>query len=198
MSSNIKMDAVINNQIILGNTKAFDNLFRMFYSRLLSFAQSYLRDTVVAENMVQDAFLLLWERREMLRQDSNIQAWLLTVVKNNILNYIERQKRQTKIENTYAERTIREMELRISSLKDCDPEYVFSAEVTEIIRKALSSLPEQCRKVIIMSRFDQMSNKEIAEKLNISVKGVEYHITNALKKLRLELKDYLLYLFFFA
>ena len=194
----IPADTTISNRIIRGDSKAFDDLFRMFYSRLFSFAKSYLRDADVAENMVQDAFLLLWERRETLRPDSNIPAWLLTVVKNNILNYIERQKRQIKIESIYAERITRELELRISSLKDCDPEYLFSTEVTEIIRIALASLPEQCRKVITMSRFDEMSNKEIAEKLNITVKGVEYHITNALKKLRLALKDYLLFLYFFA
>jgi len=184
-------------KIIRGDAKALDNLFRTFYPRLLSFAQSYLRDKAVAENMIQDAFLLLWERRETLRQNSNIRAWLLTVVKNNILNYIERQKRQAKIESVYAERMNRELELRIATLKSCDPEYIFSAEVTEIIQKALASLPEQCRRVITMSRFDGMTNKEVAEKLNITVKGVEYHITNALKKLRLELKDYLLYLLFF-
>jgi RNA polymerase sigma-70 factor (ECF subfamily) len=190
------MDTTISNRIIQGDVKAFDELFRMFYFRLFSFAKSYLRDADIAENMVQDAFLLLWERRETLRQDSNINAWLLTVVKNNILNHIERQRKQIEIENNYVERISRELGLRIASLKDCDPEYIFSAEVTEIINKALASLPEQCRRVITMSRFDEMSNKEIAEKLNISVKGVEYHITNALKKLRIALKDYLLYLFF--
>jgi RNA polymerase sigma-70 factor (ECF subfamily) len=192
----IRIDTTTYHKIIQGDAKAFDDLFRMFYSRLFSFAKSYLRDGVVAENIVQDAFLMLWERRETLKQDSNIQAWLLTVVKNNILNYIERQKRQARVEGIYVERIMRELELRISSLKDCDPEYLFSTEVAEIIWKALDSLPEQCRKVITMSRFDEMTNKEIAEKLNITVKGVEYHITNALKRLRLELKDYLFYLFF--
>jgi RNA polymerase sigma-70 factor (ECF subfamily) len=192
------MDTTINNKIIQGDAKAFDNLYKTFYSRLFSFAKSYLWDVDIAENMVQDAFLLLWERRESLKPESNIQAWLLTVVKNNILNHIERQKRQTKIESLYSKRVTQELELRILSLKACDPEYMFSTEVTEIIREALAALPEQCRKVITMSRYEEMSNKEIAEQLNITVKGVEYHITNALKKLRLALKDYLLYLFFFV
>jgi RNA polymerase sigma-70 factor (ECF subfamily) len=70
--------------------------------------------------------------------------------------------------------------------------------VEQIIQDALDALPEQCRKVIMMSRFEDMSNKEIAERLNLTVKGVEYHITNALKKLRHELKDYMVYLLFFA
>jgi len=194
----IHTDVTFNNRLIQGDTQAFDDLYRMLYSRLFRFAQSYLRDKALAENTVQDAFLLLWERKNTLRPDSNIPAWLLTVVKNNILNFIDRQKRQMKIEGIYAERTIREFNLRMASLKDCDPEYLFSAEMTEMIEKALASLPEQCRRVITMSRLDEMSNKEIAEKLHISVKGVEYHITNALKKLRLALKDYLPVLFFFS
>ncbi len=185
-------------RIIRGDRKAFDELFRAFYSRLLGFAKSYLKDEAVAENIVQDAFLLLWERRETLDPDSNIQAWLLTVVKNNTINHINRQKRKIQAESAFASRIVREFDLRISSLEACDPEHMFSAEVEQIIRETLEKLPEQCRKVISMSRFEEMSNKDIAEKLDISVKGVEYHITNALKKLRTELKDYLMFLLFFA
>jgi RNA polymerase sigma-70 factor (ECF subfamily) len=192
------IDKNFSDRIIGGDRKAFDELFRMFYSRLLGFAKSYLKDEAVAENIVQDAFLLLWERRDTLRPDSNIQAWLLTVVKNNTINHINRLKRQAQVENTFANRTTRELDLRIASLTACDPEYMFGSEVEQIIQKALNSLPEQCRKVITMSRFGDMSNKEIAEKLDITVKGVEYHITNALRKLRAELKDYLMFLLFFA
>ncbi len=192
------IDKSFSDRVIGGDRKAFDELFRMFYSRLLGFAKSYLKDEAVAENIVQDAFLLLWERRDTLRPDSNIQAWLLTVVKNNTINHINRLKRQAQVENTFANRITRELDLRIASLTACDPEYMFGSEVEQIIQKALDSLPEQCRKVITMSRFEDLSNKEIAEKLDITVKGVEYHITNALKKLRAELKDYLMLMLFFA
>jgi RNA polymerase sigma-70 factor (ECF subfamily) len=192
------VDKDFNNRIIQGERKAFDELFRSYYSRLRSFAYAYLKDVAVAENIVQDAFLLLWQRHDTLLPDSNIQAWLLVVVKNNAISYINRLKRQAEVESAYAMTTIRDFDLRLISLKACDPEYMFSAEVEQIIRKALDALPEQCRKVITLSRFEDMSNREIAEKLGISVKGVEYHITNALKKLRLALKDYMLYLLFFA
>ena len=194
----IQFDAAFSNRIVRGDRKAFDELFRVFYSRLFCFAKSYLRDESIAENIVQDAFLLLWERRETLRSDSNVQAWLLTVVKNSAINHINRLNRQIKAETVYGERIARELDLRIASLEACNPEYIFSKEVAEIIQKALGLLPEKCREVITMSRFEDMSNKDIAEKLGITVKGVEYHITNALKKLRMELKDYMLFLLFFA
>ena len=194
----IQFDAAFNNRIVSRDRKAFDELFRVFYSRLFGFAKSYLKDESVAENIVQDAFMLLWERCETLRPDSNVHAWLLTVVKNSTINHINRLNRQIKAETFYSEQIVRELNLRIASLEACNPEYMFSDEVTEIIQKALDQLPEKCREVITMSRFEDMSNKDIAEKLGITVKGVEYHITNALKKLRKELKDYMLFLLFFA
>lgn len=91
------------------------------------------------------------------------------------------------------------MDYRISSLKAFDPEEVFSSEITEIVRKALESLPEQTRRIFEMSRYEQMSVKEIAERTSLSAKSVEYHITRSLKVLRVALKDYLpiFYLLFF-
>jgi RNA polymerase sigma-70 factor (ECF subfamily) len=194
----IPVNTNFGDRIIQGDRKAFDELFRLFYSRLCSFANSYLKDKVIAEDMVQDAFLLLWERHDTLRPDGNVQAWLLTVVKNNIINHINRMKRQVQAEQNYVARITRDFDLRLASLELCDPEYLFSAEAEQLVQKAVDALPEQCRRVITLSRFEDMSNKEIAKKLNISVKGVEYHITNALKKLRVELKDYLLFLIFFV
>jgi RNA polymerase sigma-70 factor (ECF subfamily) len=90
-----------------------------------------------------------------------------------------------------------ELSFRISALEEFIPDDIFSEEITNIFRKALSQLPEQTRKVFIMSRFQDKSNKNIAEELNISVKGVEYHISKALRSLKISLKDYLPLLLFF-
>ncbi|MDR0757302.1 MAG: RNA polymerase sigma-70 factor [Tannerella sp.] len=192
----IIFDKTFSDRIIQGDRNAFDVLFRSLYTRLLSFAGGYLHDRAVAENIVQDAFLMLWERHDTLRPDSNIPAWLLTVVKNRILNHIDRLKRQAEAEQVYVERIVRNYELSISTLSACEPEQMFGDEVEQIIRDAVDSLPEQTRKIIAMSRFDELSNREIAEKLNLSVKSVEYHITQALKRLRHELKDWIMLLFF--
>jgi RNA polymerase sigma-70 factor (ECF subfamily) len=192
----IIFDKTFSDRIIQGDREAFDALFRSFYNRLLSFAEGYLHDKSMAENIVQDAFMMLWERHDTLRPDSHVPAWLLTVVKNRILNHIDRMKRQAEAEQVYAERIVRNYELSISSLSACEPEQMFGDEVEQLIRNAVDSLPEQTRKIIIMSRFDELSNREIAERLNLSVKSIEYHIAQAVRKLRRELKDYIMLLFF--
>ena len=91
-----------------------------------------------------------------------------------------------------------ELSIRISTLESCDPNEIFSDEVESIIRETLKSLSEQTRLAFLLSRFENKSNKEIAKQMGISVKGVEYHISKALKALRITLKDYLpLFYFFF-
>ncbi|MDR3268813.1 MAG: RNA polymerase sigma-70 factor [Tannerella sp.] len=191
-------DKDFNDRIIKGDRKAFDELFKLQYTRLCSFACSYLKDFAMAENIVQDAFLLLWERHSTLLPDSNLAAWLLVVVRNNTLNYINRLKRQEEAEQAYATQLARDFDLRLASLKVCDPDEMYGAEVERIIRETIDALPEQCRLAVTLSRFEEMSNQEIADRLGITSKGVEYHITNGLKKLRRALKDYLMFLLLFA
>ncbi|MDR3261935.1 MAG: sigma-70 family RNA polymerase sigma factor, partial [Tannerella sp.] len=84
----------------------------------------------------------------------------------------------------------RELELRISTLTACDPEIVFAADIQDIIRKTLESLPEQTRQIFEMNHLKNRSKKEIASTYGITVKGVDYHLYKALKSLRENLKDY--------
>ena len=91
-----------------------------------------------------------------------------------------------------------ELSTRISTLEACNPDEIFSEEVESIVRETLDLLPEQTRRIFLLSRFENKSNKEIAEEMKISIKGVEYHISKALKVLRVSLKDYLpLFYFYF-
>ena len=121
----------------------------------------------------------------------NIQAFLLTIVKNLSLNYLRREQLISQAHETILNNTQKELEFRISTLESCDPDVLFSAEVRSIFEKTLASLPEKTRKVFVMSRVEDKSNKEIAQKLGITVKGVDYHVAKALKELRITLKDYL-------
>ncbi|MDR3309571.1 MAG: RNA polymerase sigma-70 factor [Tannerella sp.] len=187
----IIFDRAFSDRIIQGDSAAVDELYRHFYKRLLSFAMSYLHDEEEAENIVQDAFVMLWERHDTLRPDSNVQAWLLTVAKNRILNHLDRMKRRAEAEQAYSEQIMRDVELSIMSLSACEPEQMFGEEAKNLVDAALADLSEQTRQIIVLSRYENLSNKEIAERLDISVKGVEYHITQALKTLRLYLKDYM-------
>jgi RNA polymerase sigma-70 factor, ECF subfamily len=178
-----------------GDTNTFNVVYKSYYFRLFAFAKSYLRDDYLAANIVQDAFMSLWEKRENLLTDTYLPSYLLTIVKNNSLNHLNHLKTRMKVEDNLQSSHLRELELRCLTLKACDPEQMFHSEVQSIVEKTLKSLPEQTRKTIHLSRFEGLSNKEIASKLNITVKGVEFHITKALKALRENLKDYLIVMF---
>eukprot|EP00825_Cyclidium_porcatum_P001080 TRINITY_DN10482_c0_g1_i1.p2 TRINITY_DN10482_c0_g1~~TRINITY_DN10482_c0_g1_i1.p2 ORF type:complete len:119 (+),score=20.60 TRINITY_DN10482_c0_g1_i1:35-391(+) len=84
-----------------------------------------------------------------------------------------------------------------TALQECEPYELFTAEMNEIVDKTLESLPKQTKEIFIMSRYQNLSHKEIADKLNITTKGVEFHISKAIKALRISLKDYMPVLLFF-
>lgn len=174
-----------------GDERVYTAIYRAYYLRFLRFADSYVRDEFVAENIVQDAFTSLWENRADLADNSNILSYMLIIIKNKSINYLVNQKGRFTVEDKLFIQQTREIELRCLTLRATDPEVIFSKEIQCLIREVIDKLPEQTSRVIQMSRFDQMSNKEIALRLNITEKGVEYHITKALKKLRIGLKDYM-------
>lgn len=174
-----------------GDDRVFGDIYRKFHPRLMRFANSYVHDPFVAGNIVHDAFMALWENRLKIATDTNLPAYLLAIVKNLALNHLNRLKTQLRVEDDIQKHYLKELELRCSSLDACNPETMFRADVEKIIQKTIESLPDQCRKVIIYSRIRGMSHKEIAERMHISVKGVEFHITRALKSLKTELKDYI-------
>jgi len=177
--------------LIEGDPVAFNYIYRSYYLRLFNFANSYCRNHFAAENIVQDAFTSLWDMREKIEPQINLPGYLLTMVKNKSLNHLQHIKVQVKAEEKLQNNMMRELELRLTLLTACNPEEMFHSDVQRIIKETLDTVSPQCRKVISMSRFEGLSNKQIANQLNISVKGVEFQITKGLKALRMNLKDYL-------
>ena len=177
--------------LIDGDPEAFNYIYGSYYLRLFNFANSYCRNHFVAENIVQDAFTSLWDMREKIEPQINLPAYLLTMVKNKSLNHLQHLKVQIKAEEHLQNNTMRELELRHTLLTACNPEEMYRSDVQRIINETLDTVSPQCRRVFSMSRFDCSSNKQIANQLNISVKGVEFQITKGLKALRINLKDYL-------
>ena len=175
----------------------FNQLFENYQNEFLFFATSYVRDSSIAEDIVVDSLLYYWENRHKLEPDSNIPAYVLTVVKHKCLNYLQHLKVRDQANEQMKSYSKWELEICIATLQACDPEELFSKEIQDIVEKTLSALPEQTRKIFIMSRYENKSHKEIAAILNITDKGVEFHITKALKQLRISLKDYLSVLLFF-
>ncbi|MDD3358962.1 MAG: RNA polymerase sigma-70 factor [Parabacteroides sp.] len=185
----------------MSDLKAFNKLFTDYQGRFIRFANSYVRDTVVAEDFVVEALMYYWENRNTLAPDSNVPAYILTIIKHKCLNHLHHISLKEGVKEKLQAHAEWELSTRISSLEACDPSELFTADAERIVNETLSSLPEQTRKIFIMSRYENKSHKEIAEELNITTKGVEFHITKALNVLRVNLKDYMtvfLYLFYLS
>ena len=177
---------------------SFAFIYTFYYKRAFRFAQSYVHDEMVAEDLVSEALITLWEKTKIEKKEQ-IAPLLLTILKNKALDYLKHEQVKNMAFELMADWQRQELSLRLSALEACDPENIFSEEVQKLVKRTLMSLPEQTRHVFFLNRFEGKSNREIADTLSISVKGVEYHITKALKALRVALKDYLpLFYFLFS
>lgn len=170
--------------------KELSRLLECYKNRFISFANSYVQDLTVAEDLVMEAFMDYWEVRDILREDSNIPAYILTLVKHKCLNHLKRKQLQEDVSLRIRNVAEWELNIQISSLEVCEPTELFTNEIKEIVNRTLQQLPEQTRRIFIMSRVANKTRKEIAEEMNMTSKGVEYHIAKALSALRVNLKDY--------
>lgn len=170
----------------------FTRFFQENQARFLSFAYSYIRDKTEAEDILMESMITLWEKRDNWDTDSNLQALLLTIIRNKALNHLAHEQVRLRAEEEMNTHKQRELDLRISTLEACEPNSIFNTEIQHIVNKALSQVPEQSRHIFILSRYQDTPNKVIAEQLGISIKTVEFHITKTLKVLRTALKDYLI------
>jgi RNA polymerase sigma-70 factor (ECF subfamily) len=179
-----------------GSEEAFTVFFTKYFNRICQFAITYVKEEAVAKNIVQDAFVKLWENRYNINENSTIFSFLLTLTKNGCLNYIKHQQ----IVNNFKKRVEDKhklFELNYNALQQLDVEHIDYIQLLQLLEEAVSSLPPQCQQVFRLSRYDNLTNNEISEKLQITNKAVEANITRALKILRVKLKDYLLLLLLF-
>jgi len=177
------------------NSKTFTDIYNTHYKKAFYFVKSYVHDESIAEDIVSESLIKLWEQRKQ-REINPIAPFLLTILKNKALDFLKHQEvERAALEEIKSWREY-DLSIRICSLEECNPYDIFSGEVESIVNSTLKLVPPQTREVFMMSRFQNKSNKEIAESMNISVKSVEYHITKTLKVLRVALKDYLPIFFF--
>lgn len=172
------------------NTISFSDIYTNYYKRSFLFVKSYVRDDMVAEDIVSEALIRFWEttKKENVEHPMSL---LLAILKNGALNYLKHQTVKDSATESISSKMIRDLNYRITTLQACDPEEIYSSEITGIVEKTLQSLPEQTRRIFEMSRYESIPVKEIAQELSLSTKSVEYHITKALKLLRVALKEYL-------
>lgn len=164
------------------NIDLFESLFNMYYSSLVVYATHLTGDPATAEDIVCDVFTSVWEKKEVLQMEGR-KSYLFSSVRNRSLNYLA----QLKVRNNYQENILKKGD--VTGLLTW--EHYVEAELREHIEQAIRRLPPQCQKIFIMNRFDNKNVTEIAEELQLSSRTVEKQIGIALKKLKIELTDYL-------
>ncbi|EKN08887.1 MULTISPECIES: RNA polymerase sigma-70 factor [Parabacteroides] len=180
---------VENTDILLKDVRNnFDKIYVLYYSRMFRFAKEYVLFDEDAENIVQDVFLLLWEKREVLDIQISLVSYLFALVKNKSLDYL----RHKVIADEYKQ----ELSAKLTALELLNYSFTSDEEIEQILMTAINKLPERCRQVFLKSRIEGKKNREIANELNLTVSTVENQMTIALRKLRVELKDYLPLLLF--
>jgi len=168
----------------------FEQIYIDYFSRMKYFAKEYVLSDEDAENIVQDVFLELWERKEMLSMQINIIAYLFTAIKNRCIDLLRRKILVKETADKIQEEHLITLRLKFDSLEAFDQNLFMEKDIEQIITRAIDSLPEKCREIFIKSKIDGMKQKDIAAEMNISVNTIETQMGIAYKKLKIELKDY--------
>lgn len=163
------------------DAEGLEDIFHLHYEGLCRYAFTFLKDQESAEDVAQKLFVKIWERRDDVTIWKDTKAYLYRSVHNSCLNELKRSTRVTKSPL---------IDIYHQQGNEAD-DHMEASELEERIENAVQLLPEKCQEVFRLSRFEELSYKEISERLNISVKTVENHMGKALKTMRTELADYL-------
>lgn len=175
-----------------GDTRAFEYAFRKFAPRLEAFARKYTIDEKEAEDIVQDVFLKLWERRELL-ENISLTSFLFMMVKNDCLNYLKHRQVVDSVEWRTSEMENAEQLYAIDFAPDPSV-LLMQKELSDTIDQIMKKLPPKCKEAFTLSRLKGMKNREIAVYMDITEKVVEKHITRALKRFKEGLERYVVFL----
>jgi RNA polymerase sigma-70 factor (family 1) len=172
-------DAKLLDLLKLDDRKAFDMLYKKYSAKLYYAAYNLFRDKDVCEDLVQELFIDLWTKRNQLNINS-LEWYLKVAIKNRVLMYLRTKK----------------VTLDVSAIELLTEKYsadsqLLQRDISRVLDNNVALLPKKCREIFTLSRKDYLSNKEIASRLNISIKTVENQITIALRYLRSGLTDYL-------
>ncbi len=167
------------NSLLFDDKRMFEFIFKAYFPRLMAFASKFVPDKVEAEDIIQEAFLKIWTKRKEIKEDT-FHAYLFALVRNACLNNIKHKK----IANNYKfklEGKIKGEELYYADFFSDPYHQTIFNEIRQEIETVMDNLPGQTRKVFHLSRFKGLKNKEIAERLNITLRTVEKHNTKALQ-----------------
>lgn len=180
-TSHTTSDEILFYQIQQGNEDAFEALFLRHYPALCAYARLFVEPDD-GQEIVSDVMVWLWENKEMQAFETSLKSYLFKAVKNRCLTLINRNEVKQRIEKMIFD--------NLQSQYD-DPDFYVMQELTEKIEEALARLPENIREAFELNRFQNLTYNEIAERLGVSPKTIDNRIQQALKQLRIDLKDYL-------
>jgi RNA polymerase sigma-70 factor (ECF subfamily) len=159
--------------------EAYEIVFKRYYQELYRFAYTYLRDQVPSEEMAQEVFLYMWEKREQIEIKTTLKTYMYSAIKNKCLNYIKYEvPRKNELEDSH-------LALMVTEQPD---QGVDTDRLKKYLEAAIDELPTKCRQIFVLSRNAGLTYEEIAEEMEISIKTVENQMSIALKKLRESLK----------
>lgn len=168
--------------MMAGDRDAFNAVFRRFYTPMVRFCIRYVADVDVAAEIVQDLFVRLWTGREKLNINSSFESYLIRSVRNASISYINKVRSHDEVHQ----------QLATDDIDNTDPsEELQSKNLEATYSQVLASMPEKRREVFLASRFEGLKYAEIADKLDISVKTVEAHMSAAIKQLKEGLKEFI-------
>ncbi|MEO9571355.1 MAG: RNA polymerase sigma-70 factor [Polaribacter sp.] len=180
-------DSILIKNIKKSDKKSFKLLFDRYYKKLVDYTTSYTNDTQEAEDIVQQTFIILWTKRQKLSTEKSIKSYLYRITHNTYIDTYRKQKREDIFFNELKEQALTE---RITE----DPEILEKRIIK--LKDVIERLPEKCREILHMNKFEGLKYKEISEQLDISIKTVESHMYVAYKKIREAFRDDELFLIF--
>ncbi len=161
----------------------FEALFREHYQDICLYAFRFVKDYDVSRGIVQDCYIRLWEKRESIDPSKQVKSYLTTSVRNTCLNWLRDHRKFN--------HNLIDLEGLGQDPADRQPDRLVEEEIRAGIKSAIAGLPEKCREIFVLNRYENLKYQEIADRLNISVKTVETQMSKALQHMRVRLKEYL-------
>jgi RNA polymerase sigma-70 factor, ECF subfamily len=166
----------------------FEKLYKTYYKKALHYAFQYIGDIETSKGIVQESYINLWEKRKYIDYNNNPEYYILTIVRNKALNYLRDKSRRIR---RIGETANIDDNINLIALSYSNTDNISYLEIQHIVKETIEKMPPKIKSTFLLSRDKKMTNKEIAEKLNISIKAIEYRIGKAISKLKLNLADYI-------
>lgn len=163
-----------------GDSKAYTFLVDTYHHKLCIYAYSLSNDEKAAEDIVQNVFIRTWKKRNRLKSDFEIRSFLYKSVYNEFIDEYRKQKLVVPLEKKYID--------ALTTMVENEDDHALEAKI-KLVKRAIQNLPPKCREIFMLSKHDGLTNLEIAEYKQVSIKSVEAHITKAFSILRQSIRE---------